>query len=119
MATQAEKTKTFETTRLIYKNNSAKTEWERLVAGNINYPPGKKILEFACRWAKHMQILMEDGNNLADIARKAASFANTDNITKAQYVSAVALLKDCWIHGEELENWHFQTHSHFMLGDFA
>ena len=60
---------------------------------------------FAERWANVMEEKMSNGEKLEDIA-KQTSFDVADGITGFMYGMAVSILSQCWIHGEQLRQWH-------------
>jgi hypothetical protein len=49
---------------------------------------------------------MVDGSSLEQIAEQASHDADVAGITGFMYGAAVAVLADCWEHGEELRRWH-------------
>jgi len=79
--------------------------WDEFVAKNTD-PYSAGVIKFAERWARLMQVRMEDGSKLADIAKQASSEADNEGITGFMYGCAVATLAQTWKHGEELRRWH-------------
>jgi len=67
---------------------------------------GRGIFKFAERWAELMEVEIEKGAEVKDIAGKLCSVADTEGITGYMYNSGVAILANCWEYGEELRKWH-------------
>jgi hypothetical protein len=66
----------------------------------------KRIFEYAACWANLMEKHIASGEKLGDIAQATSEEADTDGITGFMYNVAVAILCDCWVHGEKLRVWH-------------
>ena len=79
--------------------------WDKSRAANTD-PYGKDGIDFTERWANLMEEQIAEGKQLADIAKTTSHEANIDGITGFMYGCAVALLSECWVHGEELRRWH-------------
>ena len=67
---------------------------------------GGCVLDYAEGWAKLMQVEIEKGNKLSDIAEKTSFELDFLGITGFMYGCAVNILSHCWIYGEELRKWH-------------
>ncbi len=59
-------------------------------------------MNYAARWMKIMQVKMEDGASLFDIADKSSHEADNEGITGFMYGAAVQILTKCWKHGDDL-----------------
>lgn len=67
---------------------------------------GAGIMVYAERWARMMEALLGQGEQLSDIAEKTSRMADIDGITGFMYGCAVSILADVWEHGEALRQWH-------------
>ena len=85
---------------------SDKEEYEKGVAAQEGDGYGLACFTYANKWGRLMQLEMENGKNLADIAQTTSHEANDEGITGAMYGMAVIILTKCWVHGEELRRWH-------------
>lgn len=74
--------------------------------GNNTDPYGNAIFQFAERWANMMEERMSEGEKLEDVATECSCVADTEGITGYMYGAAVAILAQCWVHGETLRWWH-------------
>lgn len=79
--------------------------WADHVSVNTE-PYGARIVSYARDWADLMELEMEAGRRLEDVAQATASRADTDGITGFMYGCAVQVLAECWEHGETLRRWH-------------
>lgn len=79
--------------------------WEKAKAANTD-PYGGAIMTFAERWAMLMEIFINKGGKIPDIADECCSLADEEGITGFMYGAAVSTLAHVWIHGEELQTWH-------------
>jgi len=62
---------------------------------------GEAVFKFAEKWADLMEERINKGVSLADIVENMESKANNGiGITGFQYVCAVSILSQCWVHGE-------------------
>ncbi len=73
---------------------------------NSDTPYDNAAIEYAIRWGKLMQLEIQGGKTLEEIAEPTSHQADVDGITVAMFGFAVALLCQVWIHGEELKVWH-------------
>ena len=73
---------------------------------------GGRCVSYAKEWARAMQVEMATGKKLQDIAEPTSREADYDGITGLNYVEAVSILAQCWVHGEELRNWHNKKYKH-------
>jgi hypothetical protein len=85
---------------------------KHLVELNSSDSYSKRIMEYAETWARLMQAQINDGAALSDIADTASHLADTDGITGFMYGAAVSSLAQCWIHGDELRQWHNKSYGH-------
>jgi len=67
---------------------------------------GGGVISYAERWARLMQLEMDNGSNLEEIAEATSYEADIDGITGFMYGAAVATLAWCWKYGEQLRCWH-------------
>jgi hypothetical protein len=80
---------------------------------------GAAVYVYAGRWAQLMQAEIAQGKALADIASQTSHDADIEGITGFMYGCAVAILAQCWIHGEELRRWHNKDTQIGTEGDAA
>lgn len=85
--------------------------WNKSREANTD-PYGKAALDYAEGWAKLMQVEIDKGNKLVDIAEKTSHELGFMGITGFMYGCAVNLLSQCWKHGEELRKWHNKEYGH-------
>jgi hypothetical protein len=69
-------------------------------------PYGAATVRYAETWADMMEIYIDGGEKLEDIADKTSHDADTEGITGFMYGAAVSILSQCWLHGEALRKWH-------------
>lgn len=88
-------------------NEKAYTDWKnKQVDGDGNPEPyGLECFNFAERWANAMEEKMSNGEKLEDIAEQL-SYDTANGITGFMYGMGVSILSKCWIHGEQLRQWH-------------
>lgn len=79
--------------------------WEDLKVKNQDVY-GKGILRYAENWANIMEDLLAQGSSLPDIAESSSNQADTEGITGFMFNASVQILSSCWIHGEQLRQWH-------------
>lgn len=84
---------------------SDKEGWDEWLA-NQSDSYGKAIFGYAERWANLMEEQIGKGNSLEDCAENLSHIANVEGISGFMYGAAVAVLSQCWKHGEELRKWH-------------
>ena len=75
-------------------------------------PYGGACFTYAEQWADLMEAEIDKGAVLIDIAERTEREADTDGITGFMYGMAVNILSLCWIHGEELRQWHNKKYNH-------
>ena len=90
---------------------------EIYVSKNSGDPYGAGILRFATRWAEAMEIEMEGGKKLDEVASECEREADDEGITGFMYGCAVGYLSDVWEHGEKLRQWHNKSYG--KQGDAA
>jgi hypothetical protein len=65
---------------------------------------------FAERWAALLEAEVACGEcaatAIAENAQRLCRVADTEGITGFMYGAAVSILAHCWVHGEELRQWH-------------
>ncbi len=64
------------------------------------------VVTYLERWAQLMEAHIEGGVSVADAAEVTEHEADTEGITGFMYGCAVVALRDFWIHGPELYQWH-------------
>lgn len=69
-------------------------------------PYSAAIFRYAETWAEMMEVYINDGQRIQDIAEKVSHDADTEGITGFMYGAAVSILAKCWAHGEALRRWH-------------
>jgi len=79
--------------------------WNSWVTANTD-PYGAACISFAERWGRLMEGAVSAGRKLTDCADELSHIADTEGITGFMYGCAVSMLSQCWIHGEELRQWH-------------
>lgn len=84
------------------KNETEYLNWKN----NNTDPYGTAIFSYAEAWADLMEKEMESGKKIPDIAKETSHEADTDSITGYMYGAAVAILSQCWEHGDVLRMWH-------------
>lgn len=70
---------------------------------------GLTCFAFAEQWAELMEEWMDGGKTIPEMAELASSIVDNRpgfGITGFMHGMAVAILSECWIHGEELRKWH-------------
>jgi hypothetical protein len=61
---------------------------------------------YAETWARLMEARILAGQTVAECAGPTSRIADVDGITGAMHGFAVGILKECWIHGDDLLAWH-------------
>ena len=88
------------------KNNK---RWGEYVAANENDGYGKACLDYAKQWAELMEERMAAGATVVECAKETSNEVDRRpgfGITGFMYGAVVAMLSECWEHGEELRRWH-------------
>ena len=67
---------------------------------------GGGVIAYAERWARLMQVEINAGKKLEDIADTTSHEADIDGITLLMYGAAVHTLATSWKHGDQLRKWH-------------
>lgn len=95
--------KALKETKMKYKNKKAKKAWKALKKKNADDAYGKALLKLASKWARAMQIMMAEGNDIEDIFDEALDACDQyDSITGCIESSLVSILAEYWKHGENL-----------------
>lgn len=79
--------------------------WEKGLSNNSD-GYGRAIYDYSEAWAKLMQVEIESGARLEDIADKTSHELSYMGITGFMYGAAVSILSQCWVHGDALKRWH-------------
>ena len=82
-----------------------KIDWITGLQNNTD-PYGSAVYRYAETWANLMEVKMEQGMKIEQIAEDCSDEADTEGITGFMYGCAVQILSNCWEHGEELRRWH-------------
>jgi hypothetical protein len=64
------------------------------------------IVDYAEKWGRLMQVRIDNGASLSDIADETSDEANVDGITGNMHGGAVMMLAGSWKYGNELRRWH-------------
>lgn len=81
-------------------------DWNKCVEVNSKDSYSNGVITYLKRWADLMELEIDSGKKLIDIADKASHDADTEGITGFMYGCAVSILSQVWVHGEELRKWH-------------
>lgn len=83
-------------------------EWWGLVTMANPLQRDPQAREFAERWARLMQLALLDGKSIAEVYEYTSREAALTYTTRGDVNRAVQFLKQCWVHGEELDRlyWH-------------
>lgn len=81
-------------------------QWEEFVKVNSKDGYSLGIIRYTRKWANLMEIKMQEGCQLKDIANETSNTADTEGITGFMYGCAVKSLAEFWEYGEELRQWH-------------
>lgn len=85
--------------------------WKEWNNENADSPYGKAIVSTATKWAKAMELLMEKGFELEEIAGEAIDICDPDSgLTGYAESCLVNLLSQCWKHGDNLRLWYNKNH---------
>ena len=93
-----------------FKENG-KERWE-CASRKYHDTYGKKIMDFAEKWAELMQDNLKGKAAISDVAEKTAREADTAGITGLMYARAIRVLADSWEYGDELKAWHNKKHGY-------
>jgi hypothetical protein len=90
-----------------------KARWQEYVDANKDGGYGEACVRYAEKWARLMQARISGITESAHVTRwlvdnadECSHVADDEGITGFMYGAAVAMLSQCWIHGEELRRWH-------------
>lgn len=98
--------KAVEQEELCFKNEESKKIWEQWVEDFTYEGYTHSTVYRAERWAKYMQYLKKKHNvELKYVAYKSFDIVNCREDNRDGY-EIVMILSKCWIHGEELSEWH-------------
>ncbi|MCA9313203.1 hypothetical protein KDA08_02655 [Candidatus Saccharibacteria bacterium] len=67
---------------------------------------GGGVIAYAERWARLIQVEINAGKKLEDVADTTSHEADIDGITGFMYGAAVHTLATSWKHGDQLRKWH-------------
>ncbi len=95
---------------MIFKDELYISKWKQLKIRRIRNDQNTKYLfPFMTNWARLMQKYMQDGETLDQCAKKAFAMADTDDIDIECY-TAISILSELWIYGDQLKQWHNLSH---------
>jgi len=66
------------------------------------------ILDVAECWARLMQLEISRGRKIEEVAEDTLCAADPRGITGCMRAAVVSILAQCWVHGEDLRQWHNQ-----------
>ena len=84
------------------RNEDIYLKWKRL---NATDGYSFDIFKFSERWADLMEVEINKGYKIEDIAEKTSEIAGKKELTKTMFNSALDILYRCWAYGYELEGW--------------
>ena len=89
-------------------DRGARREWAiaSFIASFPTNDPVRRVVPFADAWARLIQLEMAQGMSLSDAAKATRNEAGFEPLTVGEYVYAIRLLADIWVHGKELRRWH-------------
>ena len=94
-------------TNMQFKDRNSELIWTCFVYRNSKHFYNRSVVEYACRWAKYMQHLIETQHkNVFQIAENTAHVCNIDCITGFQFNYALSALSEVWLYGDELRKWY-------------
>ena len=96
-----------QTEELEFKDPEAREVWSNYVEVNSKNYSIYCIIRYAVEWAKNMQYLMKRGEGITvtDVAEKAFSIFDVEDISASMYDCMVNILLQFWKYGEELRKW--------------
>lgn len=87
-------------------------EYQKYVEKNSSDGYSRAVIDYGEGWAKKMQIEINKGGTVKDIADAAQKGLGFLGITGFQYGCVVNGLSHFWKHGEELRKWHNKEYGH-------
>lgn len=94
-------------TNMKFKDEKSGLMWTCFVRRNSTHFYNRSIVEYACRWARFMQYLIETQNKtVSQIAENTSYICNIDGITGFQFKYALSALSELWLYGDELLQWY-------------
>ncbi len=94
-------------TKMQFKDRNSELIWTCFVYRNSKHFYNRSVAEYACRWAKYMQHLIETQNKtVSQIAENTSYICNIDGITGFQFNYALSALSELWLYGDELLQWY-------------
>lgn len=91
-----------------FKDPEAREVWSNYVEVNSKNYSIYCIIRYTVEWAKNMQYLMKsaEGITVTDVAKKAFSIFDVENISTSMYDCMLNILLQFWKYGEELQKWN-------------
>ena len=84
------------------RNENLYLNWKKL---NASDGYSFDIFKFSEKWANLMEVEIDKGYDIDDIAEKTSEIAGKKELTKTMFNSALDILYRCWAYGYELEGW--------------
>jgi hypothetical protein len=81
-------------------------KWQAGVEAQKGEEYGLAVFRYAQQWAILMQLEIQNGKTIPEVAKETSHEADIEGITGFMYGYAVGILSDCWRYGEELRKWH-------------
>ena len=89
-----------------------KNAWDEFVRGCYNDFGCYIVVSFAKKWAELMEAEITAGKDIKDVAQETAYKADDDGVTGFQFSTAVIVLSNYWVHGEQLRQWYNNKHGY-------
>ncbi len=83
------------------KNEKA---WNNIINHNLD-SYGKRIYQYAQKWAELMENEIKNGKKVKEIANKTRKLINIGKMTFYMRRRAIDILIICWKHGQDLWEW--------------
>ena len=81
-------------------------KWKKFEEVNSKDSYSKEVVRYSKSWAELMEIKIDSGSNIEDIAKDTSHEADIKGISGFMYGCAVETLSIYWEYGEELRRWH-------------
>lgn len=86
-------------------------DWNNVVKECNKDSYSRGIVQFAAFWSSEMEELIVQGQKIEDIANECEKivykkYPQVDDLTGNMYYSAINLLVEYWIYGDELRKWN-------------
>ena len=92
-----------------FKNEEAKKEFERIVTVKSSNDYGKLVLNFANRWAKCMQYLVENEKfDVFQAANETIDACKIKGIDEFALGRSISVISKTWKYGDNLKAWSIE-----------